>query len=139
VEQTWTVAHVDELPQIAEQILNAISPTKKIAFYGQMGAGKTTLIKALCLQLGVTETTSSPTFSIVNEYLGHEKIYHFDLFRINKIDELGEIGFLEYLENRNHVFIEWPEIIESILDEYQFARITIQPISENERKIILIL
>jgi len=139
VEQTWTVAHVDELPQIAEQILNAISPTKKIAFYGQMGAGKTTLIKALCLQLGVTETTSSPTFSIVNEYLGYKKIYHFDLFRINKIDELGEIGFLEYLENRNHVFIEWPEIIESILDEYQFARITIQPISENERKIILIL
>lgn len=139
MEQTWTVAHVDELPQIAEQILNAISPTKKIAFYGQMGAGKTTLIKALCLQLGVTETTSSPTFSIVNEYLGYKKIYHFDLFRINKIDELGEIGFLEYLENRNHVFIEWPEIIESILDEYQFARITIQPISENERKIILIL
>ena len=90
MEQTWTVAHVDELPQIAEQILHIISPTKKIAFYGQMGAGKTTLIKALCLKLGVAETTSSPTFSIVNAYEGIDTIYHFDLFRLNKMEELQE-------------------------------------------------
>ena len=138
MEQTWTVAHVDELPQIAEQILHIISPTKKIAFYGQMGAGKTTLIKALCLKLGVAETTSSPTFSIVNAYEGIDTIYHFDLFRLNKMEELQEIGFAEYLESNHYLFIEWPEIIESVLDEYGFARIVLETENNAARNIKLI-
>ena len=135
MEQTWLSHSVDDLPQIAEEVINAISPLKKIAFYGQMGAGKTTFIKTICLTLGVTEPTSSPTFSIVNEYTGKSKIYHFDLFRINNPAELQEIGFIEYLENDDYVFIEWPEIIEPVFEDYQFVQIHITTISAQERKI----
>lgn len=135
MEQTWLSHSVDDLPQIAEEVINAISPLKKIAFYGQMGAGKTTFIKTICLTLGVTEPTSSPTFSIVNEYTGNSKIYHFDLFRINNPAELQEIGFIEYLENNDYVFIEWPEIIEPIFEDYQFVQIHITTIAAQERKI----
>lgn len=135
MEQTWLSHSVDDLPQIAEEVINAISPLKKIAFYGQMGAGKTTFIKTICLTLGVTEPTSSPTFSIVNEYTGKSKIYHFDLFRINNPAELQEIGFIEYLENDDYVFIEWPEIIEPVFEDYQFVQIHITTISSQERKI----
>lgn len=135
MEKTWLSHSVDDLPRIAEELIAAISPLKKIAFYGQMGAGKTTLIKSICLVLGVTEPTSSPTFSIVNEYKGKSKIYHFDLFRINNPAELQEIGFIEYLENNDYVFIEWPEIIEPVYEDYPFALIHITTISSQERKI----
>ncbi|MBK9456389.1 MAG: tRNA (adenosine(37)-N6)-threonylcarbamoyltransferase complex ATPase subunit type 1 TsaE [Chitinophagales bacterium] len=135
MEQTWLSHSVDDLPQIAEELINAISPLKKIAFYGQMGAGKTTFIKTICSTLGVTEPTSSPTFSIVNEYTGKSKIFHFDLFRINNPAELQEIGFIEYLENNDYVFIEWPEIIEPIFEDYQFVQIHITTIAAQERKI----
>jgi len=137
VEQTWIIDNVDGLPEIARAILHAISPKKNIAFYGQMGAGKTTTVKALCSALGVTETTSSPTFAIVNTYIGNSTIYHFDLFRIQKTEELEGIGFLEYLETNNYVFIEWPELVEEILDEYEFARIKITTLDANSRQLHL--
>jgi len=137
VEQTWIIDNVDGLPEIAQAILHAISPKKNIAFYGQMGAGKTTTVKALCSALGVTETTSSPTFAIVNTYIGSSTIYHFDLFRIQKTEELEGIGFLEYLETNNYVFIEWPELVEEILDEYEFARIKITTLDANSRQLHL--
>lgn len=137
MEQTWIIDNVDGLPEIARAILHAISPKKNIAFYGQMGAGKTTTVKALCSALGVTETTSSPTFAIVNTYIGNSTIYHFDLFRIQKTEELEGIGFLEYLETNNYVFIEWPELVEEILDEYEFARIKITTLDANSRQLHL--
>ena len=137
MEQTWIIDNVEALPEIARAILHAISPKKNIAFYGQMGAGKTTTIKALCSALGVTETTSSPTFSIVNTYIGNSTIFHFDLFRIQKTEELEGIGFLEYLETNNYVFIEWPELVEEILDEYDFARIKITSLNANSRQLQL--
>lgn len=137
MEQTWIIDNVDGLPEIARAILHAISPKKNIAFYGQMGAGKTTTVKALCSALGVTETTSSPTFAIVNTYIGNSTIYHFDLFRIQKTEELEGIGFLEYLETNNYVFIEWPELVEEILDEYEFARLKITTLDANSRQLHL--
>ncbi len=137
MEQTWIIDNVEALPEIVRAILHAISPKKNIAFYGQMGAGKTTTIKALCSALGVTETTSSPTFSIVNTYIGNSTIFHFDLFRIQKTEELEGIGFLEYLETNNYVFIEWPELVEEILDEYDFARIKITSLNANSRQLQL--
>ena len=139
MEQTWIIDNVDGLPEIARAILHAISPKKNIAFYGQMGAGKTTTVKALCSALGVTETTSSPTFAIVNTYIGNSTIYHFDLFRIQKTEELEGIGFLEYLETNNYVFIEWPELVEEILDEYEFARLKITTLDANSRQLHLTL
>ena len=92
---------------------------KIILISGEMGAGKTTLIKQILIGLNVIDNISSPTFSIINEYTTKSKdlVYHMDLYRINKIEELEEIGFFEYLESGNLCFIEWGDIIEDIIDE----------------------
>ncbi len=107
----------NEIGKVAEQLLkNSVSKT--FLFYGNMGVGKTTLIKELAKQLGVKETSSSPSFSIVNEYdtpLG--AIYHFDFYRIKDINEAFDIGLEDYLYSGNYVFIEWPEKIEKLLPE----------------------
>ncbi|MFN4124184.1 MAG: tRNA (adenosine(37)-N6)-threonylcarbamoyltransferase complex ATPase subunit type 1 TsaE, partial [Flavobacteriales bacterium] len=87
------------------------------ALYGEMGAGKTTFIKSIAKELGVNDETSSPTFGFVNEYRGKNdiKIYHFDHYRVESVDELMSIGFNEYLQSGNYCFIEWPEKAESFL------------------------
>ena len=92
---------------------------KIILISGEMGAGKTTLIKQILIGLNVIDNISSPTFSIINEYTTKTKdlVYHMDLYRINKIEELEEIGFFEYLESGNLCFIEWGDIIEDIIGE----------------------
>ena len=92
---------------------------KIILISGEMGAGKTTLIKQILIGLNVIDNISSPTFSIINEYTTKSKdlVYHMDLYRINKIEELEEIGFFEYLESGNLCFIEWGDIIEDIIGE----------------------
>src|SRR5690606_31327712 len=89
------------------------------AFYGSMGAGKTTFIKALCEELGVTETVGSPTFAIINEYKGREgmPIFHFDFYRINKLEEVFDFGYEDYFYSGNLCFIEWPELVESVLPD----------------------
>lgn len=110
---------VDEYQKIA-QVLLAQHPDKKIiAFNGEMGAGKTTFIKAICNVLGVQETVSSPTFSIVNEYKGNNNqiIYHFDFYRIEKTEEAYNLGYEEYLYSNAYCFIEWPEKIKELLPE----------------------
>ena len=108
---------LSELPAVANQVIQAFGERNVIAFQGQMGAGKTTFIKAVCISLGVKETISSPTFSIVNEYLSASgrKIYHFDFYRINDINEAYDMGYEEYLYSDALCLIEWPEKIESIL------------------------
>jgi len=96
------------------------NPGKKIfAFYGEMGAGKTTFIKEICKQLGVNDNTSSPTFSIINEYIGNggQKIYHFDFYRIKNIEEAYDMGYEDYLYSNAFCFIEWPEKIKELLPE----------------------
>ena len=111
--------NLEQLDSIASQILDCTLTHKKFAFYGKMGVGKTTLIKALSLQLGVTDTVSSPTFSIVNEYQAHEntKIYHFDFYRIEDEKEAYDMGYEEYFFSNAYCFIEWPEKIPHLIEE----------------------
>lgn len=99
------------LEQVANELLEYAQQRKIWLFYGEMGSGKTTLIKTIARQLGVKETTSSPTFSIVNEYTaaGHVPVFHIDLYRIKSERELADIGLEEYLDSGSYCFIEWPE------------------------------
>ncbi len=118
---TFTLSGTDGLDALASEIIKCIEPIKCIAFYGEMGSGKTTLIKAICRVLGVTENTSSPTFAIVHTYLGKAPVYHFDLFRLRSQEELHAIGFAEYLDAGNYVFIEWPDLAANYLAEFPHA------------------
>ena len=119
MSKTLFAENVEQLNSIAKQILDYTSTHKKFAFYGEMGVGKTTLIKALSLQLGVTDIVSSPTFSIVNEYQADEKtkIYHFDFYRIEDEKEAYDIGYEEYFFSNAYCFIEWPEKIPNLIEE----------------------
>lgn len=105
------------MPIVATSLLKHIKAAAVVAFYGKMGAGKTTLIKELCKQLGVKDIVNSPTFSLVNEYhtQAGETIYHFDFYRINKLEEVYDFGYEEYFYSGNLCFIEWPELIELLL------------------------
>ena len=111
--------NLEQLNSVSKQILEHTSPYKKFAFYGEMGVGKTTLIKSLSLHLGVTDVVSSPTFSIVNEYPINEgdKIYHFDFYRIEDEQEAYDMGYEEYFFSNAYCFIEWPEKITNLIEE----------------------
>ena len=106
----------NDIQNVAKIILEN-SHSKFFAFYAPMGAGKTTLIKEICSKLNIEGDTNSPTFSIVNEYVSPdgESIYHFDFYRIRKIEEVFDIGFEEYLYSGSKIFMEWPELIDPIL------------------------
>jgi len=106
---------IQELPKIAGMIL-ANTASKTLLFYGDMGVGKTTLIKELAKKIGVQDNLSSPTFSIVNEYLlDSDKLYHFDFYRINSDEEVLDIGIEDYFESPHWKLIEWPEKVEKFL------------------------
>ena len=107
---------LSQVPDIAKEILNILDK-KILLFYGEMGTGKTTLIKELIYQLGVEENVNSPTFSLVNEYLSKsgETIYHFDFYRIKNENEAFDIGVEEYFYSNNRCFIEWPNKVENLL------------------------
>jgi len=106
-------------PAAARGFIDQMGDRTVFAFYGGMGAGKTTFIKAVCKELGVTETVASPTFAIINEYKGgdEEPIYHFDFYRIHKLEEVFDFGYEDYLYSGHTCFIEWPELVEQILPE----------------------
>ena len=108
---------LDKLPAIASDFLENTQGKKQFAFYGNMGVGKTTFIKEICKQLGVLQVVTSPTFAIINEYntIDNQVIYHFDLYRINKIEELYDFGYEDYIYSSNYCFIEWPEKAEEVL------------------------
>lgn len=118
----------------ARQFVEAIGDRTVFAFFGGMGAGKTTFIKAVCQQMGVTEDmVSSPTFAIVNEYEGSSgSIYHFDFYRIRQISEAVNMGFDDYLYSGNLCFIEWPELVEPLLPE-DTVRVTIEEQPDGSR------
>lgn len=107
---------LEDIPVVAKQLI-AAAPYKTMLFYGEMGAGKTTLIKEIVKQLGVEEVANSPTFSIVNEYLSQkgETIYHFDFYRIEDEEEAYDIGIEEYFYSNHWSLIEWPEKVENLL------------------------
>lgn len=109
----------DDLQRAARVFLEKAGESRIIAFYGSMGAGKTTFITALCRQLGVLDVVNSPTFTIVNEYADAEgnRFYHFDFYRINRLSEAIDIGLFEYFDSGDYCFIEWPEMIEELLPE----------------------
>jgi len=110
---------ISELNKISQSIINRIGDKDIICFYGEMGVGKTTLIKVLCEKLGVKDNVSSPTFSIVNEYvsLDGESIFHFDFYRMEKEEEAFDMGYEDYFYNGDLCLIEWPEKVKSIIPE----------------------
>ena len=108
---------LSEISSAAKQFVAAMGDNTIFAFYGHMGAGKTTFIKAICEELGVEDVITSPTFAIVNEYTDGkgEPVYHFDFYRIKKQEEVYDIGFEDYVESGSVCLMEWPELIEDIL------------------------
>jgi tRNA threonylcarbamoyladenosine biosynthesis protein TsaE len=124
------------LPAAAKQLVTAAGSSGILAFYGSMGAGKTTIIKAICKYLGAGDIVSSPTFTLVNEYRtsGHGSLFHIDLYRIRKKEEVFDFGIEEYLSGRSYCFIEWPEMIEDLLPE-ETIRIRIT-VDDKEQRIL---
>ena len=113
------IENLSSLQLAAEEFIKQIGDRRIFAFYGKMGAGKTTFISAVCEALGVRDVINSPTFAIVNEYLSGsgELIYHFDFYRIKNIGEALDIGYYDYIDSGCLCFMEWPELIESILPD----------------------
>lgn len=118
--KTLTIQNLETIHQTAKEFIKEIGEHTVFAFYGKMGAGKTTFIKAICEELGVEDVINSPTFAIVNEYRSEqtgELIYHFDFYRINRISEALDIGTDDYFNCGAICLIEWPEKVEEILPE----------------------
>lgn len=117
---TLTFSNIEQLPDVARRLLDEFPDERFFAFFGPMGVGKTTLIKELCAQLGVTQNVCSPTFAIVNEYSDAqgEPIYHFDFYRIKKLEEAYDIGYEEYFYSGYYCFTEWTEKIEPLLPDH---------------------
>ena len=112
------IQSLETIREAAQQFIEAMGDSCVFAFYGKMGAGKTTFIKAICEELGVKDVINSPTFAIVNEYRSEETcalIYHFDFYRIKKLEEVYDMGYEDYFYSGALCFIEWPELVEDLL------------------------
>ena len=126
---------INQLQKAAQAIISELNGRNIVAFYGQMGAGKTTLITSICELLGVEQRVTSPTFALVNEYESGDgfPIYHFDLYRIERIEELFDMGYEEYFYGEGLSLIEWPERIDGILPE-DTMRVEIEVLSPTSRR-----
>lgn len=132
-----TISNLDNIRESAREFINNIGSHKVFAFYGKMGAGKTTFIKAICEELGVDDVITSPTFAIINEYSGKdETIYHFDFYRIKKLEEVYDMGYEDYFYSGSLCFIEWPELIEPLLPD-DAVRVTIAEQPDGTRTVCL--
>ena len=131
-----TIKSLDSIHEAAKEFVNGMSDGKVFAFYGKMGAGKTTFIKALCEVLGVEDVITSPTFAIINEYTdgNGDPIYHFDFYRIKKLEEVYDMGYEDYFYSGNLCLLEWPELIEEILPE-NVIKVTIEEQPDGTRKL----
>lgn len=132
-----------ELVPGVQRLLDYLGEKRVIAFSGEIGAGKTTLIQAFCRQLGVREPVTSPTFSLVNEYTYPDEdgqlryIYHMDLYRLKRVEEALDFGIEEYLNEEDYCLIEWPEIVEALLPA-DTVRINMQIIDNSTRKVLIL-
>jgi tRNA threonylcarbamoyladenosine biosynthesis protein TsaE len=133
------MSSLEDLPAAASVLLEETRQEPILLFEGPMGAGKTTLIKELCRQMGVQENVSSPTFALVNEYETKtgNLIYHFDFYRINEEREALAIGALEYFDSGNMCLIEWPSMIPNLLPEH-YLLVTLQPAADGEERTMTI-
>lgn len=133
----YQISSLEGLSQVSECLIQMSREANVIAFYGAMGAGKTTLIKNLCHKLGVADEVNSPTFAIVNEYLDQDQnsIYHFDFYRIKKIEEAYDIGYENYFYSDNLCLIEWPEMIEPLLPD-KYIRVDISLGETDDSRVI---
>lgn len=138
------IQDIDTIREAAREFIAQIGNHRVFAFYGKMGAGKTTFIKAVCEELGVEDVITSPTFAIVNEYsspltvnqLPLSSIYHFDFYRIKKLEEVYDMGYEDYFYSGSLCFIEWPELIEPLLPD-DAVRVTIAEQSDGTRTVCL--
>lgn len=137
------IQNLETIREAAREFINNIGVRRVFAFYGKMGAGKTTFVKAICEELGVEDVITSPTFAIVNEYevnnaellsLHSSSIYHFDFYRIKKLEEVYDMGYEEYFYSGSLCFIEWPELIEEVLPE-DAVRVTIEENADGSRSV----
>ncbi len=128
------IEHLENIRESAREFISQMGDAKVFAFYGQMGAGKTTFIKAVCEELGVSDVITSPTFAIVNEYTASVPVYHFDFYRIKKLEEVYDMGYEDYFYSGALCFIEWPELIEELLPE-DAVRVTISEERDGTRTV----
>jgi len=133
---TISIKDKKHLPAASRKLLEFAGEKRILAFYGAMGAGKTTIIKAICKVMGATDIVTSPTFTLVNEYrtLQGESLYHIDFYRIRKKEEVYDFGIEEYLSSGSYCLMEWPELVEDILPP-NTVRIRIAIGEEQERKL----
>ena len=125
---------LQDLPLAARDFLTTFKDDRIFAFYGKMGSGKTTFIKELSLQMGTTDNITSPTFALINEYdlPFHQKIFHFDFYRIKDLNEAMDIGYYDYIESGNYCMMEWSEKIEPLLPDH-YVHISIEPTGPDSR------
>ncbi len=127
------------IQEAARRFVEAMGDDTVFAFYGKMGAGKTTFIKAVCKELGVSDVVTSPSFAIVNEYrsdIAGELIYHFDFYRIRKLEEVYDMGYEDYFYSGALCFIEWPGLIEELLPG-NTVKVTIEEVEDGARKVTM--
>ena len=131
------INNLENIREAARAFIDAIGDHKVFAFYGSMGAGKTTFVKAICEELGVKDVITSPTFAIINEYSSREGvIYHFDFYRIKKLEEVYDMGYEDYFYSGALCFIEWPELIEEVLPE-DAVKVSIRENADGSRTVQL--
>ena len=132
------VESLSELKDVAKAIMESLEGRNVVAFCGQMGAGKTTLISAIMEHLGSTDNVTSPTFALVNQYItaNDERVYHFDFYRINRIEEVFDMGYEEYFYSEDLCLIEWPELIEELLPEEAMV-VRIEVLSPTSRRFLI--
>ena len=132
-----TINNLESIGLAARRFVDNMGRGRVFAFYGKMGAGKTTFIKSVCECLGVADVITSPTFAIVNEYTSEtseDTVYHFDFYRIKKIEEVYDMGYEEYFYSGSLCFIEWPELIESLLPD-DAVKVTIEENGDGSRTV----
>lgn len=133
------IESLDHIQEAARRFIAEMGDNSVFAFYGKMGAGKTTFIKALCQELGVEDVVTSPTFAVINEYrseIAGELIYHFDFYRIKKLEEVYDMGYEDYFYSGALCFIEWPELVEELLPG-NAVKVTIEEQEDGTRKLTL--